>query len=219
MKRTLILLVMAFTVLFSGCATSWEPAVTHLPSLGYTYPKPQGESLEFCNRIIQEHPKLKPVVQNLMENFKMEYDNFEEVGFFSSWSQQYDYFYIYPYIALTSSGHIYTRLKIVYYGTDWLFVDEVKFKVDGQLYTVNFDKYQEHDKVIEDNGLISERIDILVYDELFSVLEKISQAPNGTTSMKLGGDIRDQILELLMDDRVVLNDVVQVMNQYQSIKE
>ncbi|WP_297278098.1 hypothetical protein [uncultured Brachyspira sp.] len=77
------------------------------------------------------------------------------------------------------------RLKIMYMGKSWLFIESFYLLYDGVVKKVNFDKYEDYDSNVGQTGNVFEYIDIYVDEELMNFLENFSQGKN--TKMRLDG--------------------------------
>ncbi len=88
-----------------------------------------------------------------------EADNWRESGGY--------YFWIEPYIVEDYEYDLYPffRLDASYYGDDWIFMDNVRFVIDGEAFYMEFDSY-DVDSDVWDGGLVYESVDLPDYEHL-----------------------------------------------------
>jgi hypothetical protein len=79
---------------------------------------------------------------------------------------------------------VWLRLKMSYYGEDWIFFDDAYLSYEGNTYTITFDKY--HDKKTENSGgMVWEWIDVSVDSDMLAYLNKFVKG--NSPKMRLSG--------------------------------
>ena len=82
------------------------------------------------------------------------------------------------------NSQVWLRLKMSYYGDDWIFFENAYLSYEGNTYAIQFDKY--HDKKTENSGgMVWEWIDVNVDSQLLTYLKDFvrGEAPK----MRLSG--------------------------------
>lgn len=81
-------------------------------------------------------------------------------------------------------SRVWLRLKMSYYGDDWIFFDSAYLSYEGNTHTISFDKYR--DKETEnDGGMVWEWLDVNVDSDLLSYLRRFVKGNN--PKMRLSG--------------------------------
>ena len=79
---------------------------------------------------------------------------------------------------------VWLRLKMSYYGDDWIFFDTAYLSYEGNTYNIPFDKYREKETE-NDGGMVWEWIDVSVKYDLLVYLRKFVEGKN--PKMRLSG--------------------------------
>lgn len=87
------------------------------------------------------------------------------------------------YIGKNNSS-VWLRLKMSYYGDDWIFFDNAYLSYEGNTYTITFDKYSDK-KTENSSGMVWEWIDVNVDSELLSYLNNFVRGKS--PKMRLSG--------------------------------
>lgn len=151
-------------------------------------------------------------------NLQASYDDFNEMNFYYSKDNCYPYdnntytstvfdgMYLYM---PQKDDSVSLRVVISYYGYSWIFFDSVKIKTGGVIY--DFPIVKSDIKRDTDVTKVKEEYDVLVTDEIMSILDKIKE--NGDCTIRFSGEDAHTV-EL---DWGVTRGIVDVYSAYENI--
>lgn len=114
------------------------------------------------------------------------------------------YLYMGESTSESTKGHTWLRWKMVYFGDEWIFFDEVIINVDGENYTKTFEYFDvEHDNNISG---VWEYVDIPLEDEDIPLLKAIANSQK--TLIRFQGDQNRYDREITQNEKYGIMDVL-----------
>ena len=154
-------------------------------------------------------PERDKIVAREAEELELERDKIEKVSFYSPKSRKLRT-QIEAYIALPDNKLPFLRMKVTYFGDDWVFYKSIKIMADDQVvYASDFARSD----VVRNNssGKVWEVADILANDAELIALNSIAKSKSAT--IRFAGDERRHDHEVTKNERREIQRVLDVYAQ------
>lgn len=163
----------------------------------------------------EEKRKIELAKKERLKSLKKLKKDFDDVSGITWYEQPYFTHYNNKNLTSIYIGHgssIFLRLKMSYYGDNWIFFEEAILSYDGNSKTIPFDKYKDK-KTDNSSGNVWEWIDVSVDKGLENFLRKFAKSKNA--KMRLSGKYTET-RTLTYNERIGILDV---LNGYDALTD